>query len=62
MIVQEEVLTRCIEFYREFEYEFSQYDYDKDIYYNMLFSMGYALADDFELPPEMLIDFVKKVH
>ena len=62
MYTQEEVLTKCIEFYREFEHELSQYYYDEELYQPMLIRMGYELAEDFDLPPEMLIEFARSVH
>ncbi len=62
MYSQEEVETKCIEFYREFEHELSQYNFEEELYYTMLFSMGYGLAEDFDLPPETLIEFARQVH
>lgn len=62
MLTQDEVLDRLIEFYHEFEFEFSQYDYEDELYYPILIDMGQALEDSYGLPAELLINFARQVH
>lgn len=63
MLGQEEVLTaKLVTFYKEFEFEFSQYEYDNDVYYPILTGMAEDQADELDVPAELLIDFVKRMH
>lgn len=55
-------LIAKLDFYRLFECEWSQYDYNEDDYYPMLFQLAEGNSEYYGIPARDLIDFARQVH
>ena len=53
----DQVLSR---FYEDFKSEAAEYS--DEMYYTVLLSMAYQCAEELEVPPEILIKFVRSIH